>query len=117
MMEFAFISRLMPTDRQAALAAEKGIRLTHVGDRDAFAMLPHVRELQEQGFVGVVVVHPLAALTAYQNGMHVGVFNNVNRAPIGQPFQFETTDFVVVMQPKYHCDTCANSLGEYCKHG
>ena len=116
-MEFAFISRHQPTDRQVALAAEKGIRLTHVGDRDAFAMLPHVRELQEQGFVGVVVVHPLAALTAYRYGMHVGIFNGVNISPIGQPPKFGVVDFIVTTQPKYHCDTCAHCLGEYCKHG
>jgi len=93
-MNFAFVSRHVPTQGQIELAASKGITLEHVGDRDAFAFPSD--EILGLGFVGVVVVHPLAALIAYRAGLSVGVFNNVNRAPIGEPPRFETTDFVVI---------------------
>ena len=91
-MKFAFVSRHNPTESQVKLASEKGIELVHVGDRDAFSF--PASEFKG-GYQGVVVVHPLAALTAFTAGLHVGVFNNVNRAPVGEKPQFETTDLVV----------------------
>lgn len=93
MRKFAFVSRHEPTATQHELARKSGIELIHVGDRDAFAF--PAAELQSEGYVGVVVVHPQAALTAIFAGLDVGVFNNVNRAPIGERPQFETTDLVI----------------------
>jgi len=93
MRNFAFVSRHEPSLAQLDLARAAGIELTHIGDRDAFAF--PASELKAQGYVGVVVVHPQAALTAFQAGLEVGVFNNVNRASVGEKPQFETTNMVV----------------------
>lgn len=109
---FAFVSRHTPTQSQIGMALEKGIELKHVGDRDAFAF--SAAPLIADGFEGVVVVHPWAALQAFIGGLAVGVFNNANRAPLGMPPQFEATEFHVREQSHYHCDTCANSCGEFC---
>lgn len=90
-MNLAFISRHQPTAEQAALAAEQGFTLHHVGDADAFTV--DDRFVHEAGkrlgvvFVGVVVVHPAAALRLC-NTFLVGVFENANRADPGQPPQF-----------------------------
>ena len=93
MRKFAFVSRHVPTEGQIDLAAKSGIELTHLGDQDAFAF--PASKIRDMGYVGVVVVHPQAALTAFTSGLAVGVFNNVNRAPVGERPQFETTDLVV----------------------
>jgi len=111
-MKFAFVSRHVPTQGQIELAASKGIILEHIGDRDAFAF--PVDAIKAAGYVGVVVVHPWAALSAFRDGLSVGVFNNVNRAAVGEPPRFETTDFCVADAKGWHCETCANSLGELC---
>lgn len=87
---FAFVSRHVPTAAQTTMAAAQAVLLEQVGDRDAFAF--PAAELLAAGFSGVVVVHPAAALTALLAGLAVGVFNNVNRAPLGSPPQFETTE-------------------------
>ena len=85
MMKFAFISRHTPTKEQHAIAALKGIELIHVGDMDAFTAdfttLPKV--------VGVVVVHPAAAMKAAAHHYLVGVFENANRAAEGEKPTFE----------------------------
>lgn len=113
MKKFAFVSRHEPTPEQHALAAEQGIRLVYVGDRDAFAFEPQV--LRSIKCVGVVVVHPLIAVRAISARMAVGVFENGNRAEIGQPPQFFPKRLVVVEPAEYHCETCANSCGEHCR--
>lgn len=86
-MKFAFISRHSPTEGQIALAAKEGIELIHVGDADAFTVSP--AWVDEHGaFDGVVVVHPAAALRLATTYL-VGVFENANRAPVGEKPQFE----------------------------
>lgn len=81
-MKFAFISRHEPTAEQHALAANHGIELVAIGDRDAFSVTPI--EIEQAGdFHGVVVVHPAAAMrlaSRYQ----VGVFENANRSAPGE---------------------------------
>lgn len=77
--------------------ADHGFAIEHVGDRDAFAF--PAGEIRSAGFIGVVVVHPQAAITAFIAGLHVAVFNNINRAPVGQPPQFETTSVQINMSP------------------
>lgn len=84
MHEFAFISRHQPTTRQHELAAEQGITLHPVGDTDAFS----IKTSDYVDYDGVVVVHPAAALRLAPK-FRVGIFENANRAPIGQPPQFE----------------------------
>lgn len=91
--KFAFISRHVPTDSQIKLAAESGIELVHVGDRDGFSIEP--AEFINDDFRGVVVVHAQAAISCFKSGLTVGVFNNVNRAPLGEKPQFETTKFII----------------------
>lgn len=86
MQKFAFISRHTPTSDQIRLAQEKGIELIPVGDRDAFTcdfgeFIP--------AFDGVVVVHAAASLRAARRELEVGIFENGNRAPEGQPPKFE----------------------------
>ncbi len=101
-MKFAFISRHVPTQGQIELAAQKGIELVHVGDRDAFS----VSHEEFKSFDGVVVVHPAMALRLLNTHNQVGVFNNVNRAPVGEKPQFETTEFHLY---KLHPD-CVTSV-------
>lgn len=90
-MKFAFISRHMPTDGQIAMAADQGIELVHVGDADAFTVSPSF-VAAHGAFDGVVVVHPAAALRLAPSFL-VGVFENANRAPVGEKPQFEAVSF------------------------
>jgi len=89
MFKYAFVSRHAPTPEQVALAAKAKIELVPVGDLDAFTVdAKTVRELCP-GALGAVVVHPAAAVRLLFSGLPVGVFENANRAPVGQPPQFE----------------------------
>lgn len=95
--KFAFISRHSLTDHQREVfsAYFRGTgpapELVEVGDLDAFSpeLSNQLNGLQEQGFRGVVCVHPVVALEAFQLGLDVGVFENVNRAEPGEPPRFE----------------------------
>jgi hypothetical protein len=90
-MNFAFITRHVPTAEQVALASEQGITLHIVGDTDAFTVSNSF--VHEAGnrlnviFEGVIVVHPAAALRLCDEFL-VGVFENANRAPEGEKPQF-----------------------------
>lgn len=84
MKKLAFISRHVPSAEQIAIAAQADVSLVHVGDRDAFSV--SVTELED--FDGVVVVHPAAAMRLACKAIWIGVFENGNRAPEGQPVQF-----------------------------
>lgn len=97
MKYFAFISRHEPTPAQEAKAKESGITLVHVGDLDAFSDLSETFDLlRKEGFSGVVCVHPVIALTAYTiYGLSVGVFENINRAKVGEVPRFEVGKFIV----------------------
>lgn len=87
MDRYAFISRHEPTAAQRRLAADQGIELVSIGDRDAFGVSPS--EIDDAGaFSGVIVVHPAAALRL-AGAFLVGVFENANRAPEGELPQFE----------------------------
>lgn len=94
-MNFAFISRHKPTQEQILLAKEKEITLHPIGDADAFTISSEWVEAQtppeikrERGaFDGVIVVHPAAALLLCKDYL-IGVFENANRAPEGEPPQF-----------------------------
>lgn len=92
MKNFAFISRHIPTEDQINLAESQGIRLITIGDMNAFTIDTNsIMELgveNETPFDGVIVVHPAAALRLAGDFL-VGVFENSNRAPVGQPPQFE----------------------------
>lgn len=88
---FAFISRHTPTAEQVAMAETQGIILTHIGDHDAFKIT--VADVYEAGqFEGVVVVHPLAALTL-QASFVVGIFENEMRAAEGERPTFHAKSF------------------------
>ena len=92
-MRFAFISRHVPTSGQQALAADQGITLIQVGDRDAFTV--NVTDLMSHPdgpFDGVVIVHPAAAMRLCGTFL-VGVFENANRAPEGEKPSFEAVSF------------------------
>jgi hypothetical protein len=92
-MDFAFISRHQPTEKQHALASEQGHTLTYVGDADAFTV--GAGFVHHHGpFEGVVVVHPAASLRLAPQFV-VGVFENANRAPVGETPQFEAVSFHV----------------------
>lgn len=85
-MKFAFISRHIPTNEQATLAAEQGITIFPIGDADVFTVTPGF--IYAAGaFEGVIVVHPAAAMRLCSDFI-VGVFENANRADPGQPPQF-----------------------------
>ena len=89
MKKFAFVSRHVPTDSQIKLAAEQSVELVHIGDRDAFSITDADVGLE---FEGVVVVHPAAALRLFHD-FPIGVFENANRAPEGEPPKFEAAAF------------------------
>jgi hypothetical protein len=95
MAKFAFISRHAPTEGQIEMAkgfvnhpelGEGGIELIHVGDMDAFTVeVSAVNALESGPFVGVIVVHPAAAL-ALAPFFLVGIFENATRTPVdGKP--------------------------------
>lgn len=89
----AFISRHVPTERQIQLAKQKGFELVHIGDADAFAVGPGFVHAKGP-FEAVAVVHPAAALRLIPHFM-VGVFENANRSPEGQPPKFEAVSLHV----------------------
>lgn len=95
-MNFAFISRHVPTQSKIDLAAAQGITLVPVGYMNAFTVDPQtVHGLGiDNGtpFDGVVVVHPAAALRLCEDFL-VGIFENANRAEVGQPPKFEAVSF------------------------
>ena len=89
MKTFAVISRHAPTASQINVAEEQGIALVPVGDVDAFTI--EEGELGDllEGYNGVVVAHAALALRCSRIGLEVGVFQNLNRAALGAPPQFE----------------------------
>lgn len=89
--QFAFISRHQPTPEQVAMAHDQGVELTHIGDADAFTVTPGF-VFDHGPFEGVVVVHPAAAMRLASTFV-VGVFENANRAPVGERPQFEAVKF------------------------
>ena len=87
MEKYAFISRHKATESQHQLAGKQGIDLVEIGDRDAFFVSPS--EVDEAGaFSGVIVVHPAAALRL-AGAFLIGVYKNINRAPVGETPRFE----------------------------
>lgn len=81
-MKYAFLTRHTASAEQVALAAERGIELVPIGDRDAFTVTcADVAQVGE--FDGVIVVHPAAALRL-SGKYRVGVFENQNRAAPGE---------------------------------
>lgn len=96
-MKFAFISRHEPTSSQYDLAAQRGVTLFHIGDADAFTVTPDW--VKEHGdFDGVVVVHPAAAMRLFSEYI-IGVFENSNRAPVGEKPQFSAVSFHLYLYP------------------
>ncbi len=92
-MDFAFISRHPLTAEQVALATAQNITLSEIGDRDAFSVSPS--EIDHAGaFEGVVVVHPAAAMRLAGSFL-IGVFENANRAPVGERPRFEAISLQV----------------------
>lgn len=92
-MRFAFISRHVPTTGQLQLAADQGITLIQVGDRDAFTVnVPDLMDHPDGPFNGVVIVHPAAAMRLCSEFL-IGVFENANRAPEGEKPSFEAVSF------------------------
>jgi len=91
----AFISRHEPTPRQHELAESKGFKLVHVGDADAFAVsvgfVDGAAVAHDTPFTGAVVVHPAAAMRLAPH-MVIGVFENANRSPVGEPPKFEAVE-------------------------
>ena len=90
-MKFAFISRHLPTEGQIAMALDMDVELVHVGDADAFSISPSFVD-DKGSFDGVVVVHPAAAMRLC-GSFSVGVFENANRAAVGEPPRFEAISF------------------------
>ena len=87
MVKYAFISRHKPTAEQLQLAATQGIELIHIGDTNAFSVTPEFVNSKGYHFVGVIVVHPSAALRLCKH-FRIGIFENEFRTPASQPQQF-----------------------------
>jgi len=75
------------------LAGRAGVELVHVGDRDAFGVIP---EVSAPEFVGVVGVHPMVLIQALKNGKMAGVFENISRPGLDGKPQFSVGRLVVV---------------------
>lgn len=98
MARFAFISRHAPIPSQVEMAKNclshpecygDGIELVHVGDADAFSVSSSwVNALDQGPFIGVVVVHPAAALSLAPHFI-IGVFENASRPAVDGKPQFE----------------------------
>lgn len=89
-MRFVFISRHQPTDDQIRLADERDIELIHVGDTDGFTVTGDwVQASTNLQIDGAVVVHAAAAVRLLIEGYTVGIFENANRAEVGQPPEFK----------------------------
>lgn len=91
LQDYAFISRHKPTPEQIKLAQQKAVRLVPIGDTDAFTVTPEWVK-QHGHFIGVVVVHPAAAMNL-MSWYDIGVFRNENRAPVGQKPEFRASAF------------------------
>lgn len=100
-MRFAFLSRHQPTQEQIDLATERGIELIHLGDVDAFSWsLSDAERIKDMDIDGVICVHPVLALKAFNAGFDVGVFENGNRAPEGEKPQFFAKSLWIQHQPE-----------------
>ena len=86
MKQFAFISRHTITTEQHKLAAEGDIKLVPIGDLNAFNVTAAMIDAFGP-FDGVIVVHPAAAMRLSRD-FEIGVFENENRAPIGERPRF-----------------------------
>ena len=86
MKQFAFISRHTITTEQHKLAAEHDIKLVPIGDLNEFNVTTAMIDAFGP-FDGVVVEHPAAAMRLSRD-FEIGVFENENRAPIGERPQF-----------------------------
>lgn len=86
MKNYIFVSRHTPTIEQSELAAEKGIKLIHVGDVDAFdrnASDVLVKLAFDHSADGAIVVHPALGFHAMSAGLEVGIFENGTRPSEG----------------------------------
>lgn len=95
MNQYAFISRHAPTAEQHELARQLNAELILIGDKNAFDFTIADAEELAKNFAGVICVHPLIAMTCLLAEMAVGVFENANRAPVGQPPQFKPVRLVI----------------------
>lgn len=95
MLNFAFISRHVPTSEQYGISEQHGINLVPIGDADAFTVsIDFVLQYEVKNnieFDGVVIVHPSAAMRLCEKFL-IGVFKNDNRAPVGEKPQFLATE-------------------------
>ena len=105
MKTLLFISRHRATPSQRALAAAQEYSLLESEDLDAFAPLADLNRrmdaIKADGHFGVVVVHPVIALVAHLAGLAVGVFQNANRAAVGETPRFEAVSLLVFPQRRF----------------
>lgn len=92
-IDLNFISRHAPTDQQRDLAKAKGFNLVHAGDVDAFdfdAVAAKFNDCKGTAFavVNAAMAMHLVSLADLDSPITIGVFENCNRAPDGQPPQF-----------------------------
>lgn len=89
-MLFAMISRHAPSQEQIEMAAAQNIEIDYIGDRDAFTVCLDDVQTGPVPYRGVIVVHPAMAMRLASHFM-IGVFENANRAPIGEKPDFKPT--------------------------
>lgn len=95
MKKMAFMSRHPASAKQHQLAAEAGYQLVDVGDADGFRVAQDgVLERIADEFDAVAVVHAAAALR-FIAAMPVAIFENANRAPVGETPQFEAVNLFI----------------------
>lgn len=76
MIPMAFISRHEPTPKQYELAEEKGFHLVHVGDMDAFNIMPWTLEAITSKYEAFAVVNAALAIKLVPYAEYIGVFEN-----------------------------------------
>jgi hypothetical protein len=91
-----FVSRHTPSKKQIELAQEKGYKLVHIGDIDAFSITKEMilKEVNNIEVSAVCVVHAAAALRL-QEYFKIGVFKNTMRAEEGKAPTFEASELFI----------------------
>ena len=96
MKTYAYISRHALTGEQLEIINAANITVITLGDMDGFAITKDaVDDAAGLEVDGVIVVHAGAVARLMQEGCEVGVFNNLNRAPVGEKPDFGTDSLYI----------------------
>ena len=108
MTRMNFVSRHVPTDDQIKLAADKGFKLVHVGDVDAFDVNAVDAVFTDNPGTAFAVVNPALAMNlvslARDTDVTIGVFQNAARPADGGKPTFKAVNLHVWKVSKFHAN-------------